>query len=368
MKNLLINNQFMESSNQHGSTHPNQMNQNQQIRLGIVGCGYVTTMSHLPALQLVNNVQIIALADAQLNLARELAAQYNVKFVTDNYHELLDKVDAVIVAVPHHFHTSIALDFIKRGVHVLLEKPMAISVKECEAMIATAYASQRKLAVGHMMRFYDSNRLMKHFIEKRYLGNVLRFEAEGAVLFENFKASPFTVSLPAGGVLLDTGPHILDLLLWWLGDFEKLSYWEDADGGVEANCRLEVTTTNGVSGTVELSRTRRLNNKIRLYCEEGIMEVFLLNPAQVWINSNLFTGPICASRIQDKDLNPLIPYFANQLSDFANAIINDHKLCVPGTEGMRCIQVIEKCKLLKQSLQIMPWMKLNEEIIRRLES
>lgn len=338
-----------------------------RVRLGIVGCGYVTAMSHLPASLLVDEVEVVALVDLQLDLVRRLAQTHNIPLSTTDYNEIFDEVDAVIIAVPHHLHAPIAVDFLKRGIHVLVEKPMAISTEECEQMISAARLSQARLAVGLVRRFYDSNRLAKRIIETRFLGDVQRFEAEEAALFDRFKASPFTVLPPAGGVLLDKGPHVLDMLLWLLGDFDELCYWDDAVEGVEANCRIEATTVSGISGTVELSRTRHLDNRIRICCQDGTIEVFTLNPTQVFIDSYLLSGPICASKmVGEEEVRLLVPFFALQLSNFARAILDECELYVPGSEGMRSIAVIERCKRLKQPLEGMPWMRLDRQVIERI--
>jgi predicted dehydrogenase len=323
-------------------------------------------MSHLPASRLVDEIQVVALVDLELERACRLAQTYDVPLATTDYREIVGWVDAVIVAIPHHLHAAVALDFLGRGIHVLVEKPMATSRGECEEMIATARQAAAKLGVGLVRRFFDSNRLAERLIRTRFLGNVKRFEAEESVLFDRFKASPFTVLPPSGGVLLDTGPHTLDLLLWWLGDFDEVSYWDDARGGVEANCRLEVKV-NGIPGTVEMSRTRHLSNRIRIFCENGTIEVQTLNPAQVFIDSPLFSGPICAAKmVEVGDARQLPPFFARQLSDFALTIMYDREPFVPGSEGIRSIEVIEQCKSQKQLLETMPWMALDEQLIGRI--
>ncbi len=339
----------------------------QPIRMGMIGCGYVTTMSHLPASQLVRDVQVAALVDPRLDLARSLAENYHIPLFASDYTELFGQVDAVMVAVPHHLHTPIALDCLRQGIHVLVEKPMATSTAECHQLIQAAQSSGAKLAVGLTRRFFDSNRLVKQIIDSGFLGKVERFEAREAVLFDRFKASPFTVLPPSGGILWDTGPHTLDLLLWWLGDFDRIRYWDDARGGVEANCRIEIRTTGGVEGMVELSRTRGLENKIWIECEAGRIEVDTLNPAHIQVDSELFSGPINISRVKDdSEIGLLVPYFARQLANFVAAILGDEDLSIPGTEGVRGIEVIERCRQSRQPLEEAPWEKLNQNVIRRL--
>jgi predicted dehydrogenase len=337
------------------------------LRLGIIGCGYVTTMSHLPASELVADVTVTALVDVREEFVRDLAQTHNIPIHATDHRSILDAVDAVIVAVPHHLHTSIALDFLNQGIHVLVEKPMATSQGECMQMIEAAEQSGAQLAVGMMRRFYDANRFVKRCIETDFLGKVERFEAEEAVLFENFNASPFTLLPPAGGVLLDTGPHVLDLLLWWLGDFATVNYQDDAIAGVEANCQIDILTADGIPGRVDLSRTRQLDNKIRLICEGGSLEISTLNPSQVMIESDLFAGPISAARmLDDKAARQLAPYFARQLADFAAAIQNGRTPFVSGREGMRSVALIERCKAHRQLTDPMPWARLDERIIERI--
>lgn len=337
------------------------------LRLGIIGCGYVTIKSHLPASQLVDDITVTALVDVREDFVRDLAQTHNIPTHATDHRAILDAVDAVIVAVPHHLHTPIALDFLNQGVSVLVEKPMAISREECMQMIEAAERSGAQLAVGMMRRFYDANRFVKQCIDTNFLGKVERFEAEEAVLFENFNASPFTLLPPAGGVLLDTGPHVLDLLLWWLGDFATVDYRDDAIAGVEANCQIDILTADSVPGRVDLSRTRQLSNKIRLICQRGTLEISTLNPSQVMIESDLFAGPISAARLLDeKAARQLTPYFARQLADFAAAIQTGHAPFVCGREGMRSVALMERCKAHRQLMETQRWSWLDHRIIDRI--
>jgi predicted dehydrogenase len=338
------------------------------LRLGIIGCGYVTAISHLPAAGLLETVQVTALADVNEKAAQDLAQRHNVPIHCADYRQIMDEVDAVIVAVPHHLHTPIALDFLNRGIHVLVEKPMAIRSAECRQMIQAAQLSNVKLAVGMVRRFFDSNQLVKRFIDTGFLGQVKTFHAEEAVLFEKFAASAFTLLPPNGGVLLDTGPHLLDMLLWWLGDFTEFHYWDDAISGVEANCRIEAVTVSGIPGSVELSRTRRLENKIRLECEEGTMEISTLDPSQVRVESARFAGPIRVGRVGDeKEMRQIVPYFARQLADFAQAIHEDRAPAIPGEEGLRSVTLIEACKAERTLLPTPSWAEIDGRITRRVD-
>jgi predicted dehydrogenase len=341
----------------------------QPVRLGIIGCGYVTAMSHLPASKMVQDIRVTGLVDLNLDLCRQLGETYEIGCCSTDYRDLFDQVDAAIIAVPHHFHFPIAMEFIQRGKHVLVEKPMAVSVPECQELIQAADAHHVKLAVGLMRRYYDSSRAVQRIINTGFLGKIRAFHAQETVLFDNFKASQFTVQPPFGGVLLDTGPHTLDLLQWWFGNFVEVKYWDDARGGVETNCRIEVEAPQGVTGLVELSRTRRLPNKIQLEFEYGEVEFLTNQPDHIQIHSELFSSPIEFAKVTDSE-NPhdLTPYFAIQLENFSRAILNDEPLLVSGEEGMRSIKVIDYCKNNRQTMDVKSWETLNQNIIRRIKA
>lgn len=337
------------------------------VRLGIVGCGYVTVMSHLPASLVTPSVAVTALADLDLERAQEAAQKYYIPTVTANYRDLFGQVDAVIVAVPHHHHAAVALDFLQRGIPVLVEKPMAVTVAECEQMINAAAQQNVPLAVGQVRRFYDSSQLVKRLLESRFLGDVVRFEAEEAVLFDHFNASRFTLLPPSGGVLFDTGPHVLDALHWWLGDFDEIGYGDDAVAGVEANCRLEVVTVDGVPGVIELSRTRRLANEIRIWCQQGLLTISTTNAYGVCIESADFYGPITATHVVEADkAKQITPFFARQLANFAEAIRGRAPLLAPGVEGMRAIATITRCKEERQLMPTPMWAQIPEQVVQHL--
>jgi predicted dehydrogenase len=121
-----------------------------EMKIGIVGCGAVTAKYHLPALQQIAGVRLAALADPALARARELAAQFGVPHAVADYREILDRVDAVVLALPHHLHAPIGIAVLNAGKHVLMEKPLANTVAECDALIAAARGASCILAVGQV--------------------------------------------------------------------------------------------------------------------------------------------------------------------------------------------------------------------------
>jgi len=156
---------------------------------------------------------------------------------------------------------------------VLCEKPMALTVCECDQMIDAAEAAGCVLAVAHFRRFFPSTQMVKRILDEELLGCVTSFHCSWCQSYNWPGKSPFKFKREesGGGVLMDHGTHMIDLLLWWLGDVVDVDYQDDAMGGVEANCSLSLKMSNGASGTIKLSHDWPLlhENRFLIECERG---------------------------------------------------------------------------------------------------
>ena len=328
-----------------------------RLRLGIVGCGAVVEHYHLPAIVHHARVSLEALVDTSPERLYALAATTGVRATTD-YRQLEGLVDAAIVAVPNDLHATIAIDLVRAGVHVLVEKPLAPTVVECDAMIQAAADSGALLAVGHDFRFAPAIRLVKGLLETDSLGEIRGFDLRHGTesrwplatgyLFDRGRAG--------GGVLLDQGAHLLDHLLWWLGPCSVETYRDDAQGGVEGDADILLRTESGAHGIVELSRTRTLRNTCRIDGERGSVDVGLFEPlARVALRLG-GEGPALEGLVGDEKFarRPYRALFELQLDDFAEAIASGREPSVPGREGRRSVALIEQCYAARQPLEH-PW-------------
>jgi len=123
----------------------------QPLRTAVIGVGYLGRF-HAQKYAQIAGSKLVAVADASNEAAQRVAAELSVEAVTD-YRELLDRVDAISIAVPTPLHHAIACEALRRGVHVLVEKPIATSVAEAREMIETAVKHHCVLQVGHLERF-----------------------------------------------------------------------------------------------------------------------------------------------------------------------------------------------------------------------
>jgi predicted dehydrogenase len=336
-----------------------------KLRVAVVGCGAVATIHHLPALSLSEHAEAAVLVDADPRRARALAERFGVTDVATDYRDLPGRVDAAIVALPNSLHSPVSCELLRRGVHVLVEKPMAVNVRECDEMIAAAQAGRSVLAVGLDFRFFDSSRWVRDLLRDGLLGEIRRFELHQGVIPRWPFATDFMLrkEMAGGGVLADFGVHVLDLLLWWLGDWSDVEYRDDAMGGVESDCELRLTLRSGVIGTAEISRTRNLRNTCLFEGARASLEVGIWDPDP---EIRLSTGELAEradrevhlagrARRQGSPGIDMTDAFIRQLDDFAAAIRERREPFVPGREGRRSLALIAACYARRKPLEL-PWM------------
>jgi predicted dehydrogenase len=331
-----------------------------KISLAVVGCGAVAAHHYLPTLAACSSIETTVLVDSEPARARSLASRWQVPgFVTD-YREVPGRAQAAVVALPHHLHAPVSIDLLRRGVHVLVEKPMATSTVECDAMLAAARESDRRLAVGLQFRLFDSSRLVRELLDRNLLGPLRRFDLRLGVISRWPFASDFVLrrETAGGGVLVDYGVHLLDLLLFWLDHLEPVRCRHDALGGLEADCELELERGDGVRGFVEMSRTRNLRNTCVLEGERATLEVGVWDPDPT-LELRRPSGELSlvgharrdAPSSTGLDFNGA---FLRALQDFAAAIREHREPSLSGMEGRRSVALIDACYAAAEPLP-MPW-------------
>jgi predicted dehydrogenase len=338
------------------------------VQLAILGCGAVTEIYHLPAAQRIREAEIVALVDNNITRARTLGKRFGIRWCTENYQQLPDNVNGVIVALPNYLHAPATIEFLERGIPVLVEKPMALTVEEAEVMVKAADANGVALQVGLMFRFCDGACLMKRAVDEGWLGRLQSFSLESGFVYDWPVTSGFFSNRgqSGGGQLMDIGSHLLDLLLWWIGDVVDVDYKDDSLGGVEADCWLTLrlqAATGPVQGTVELSRLRKLRNTARIVGEQFTIEYDLTSPystssATVRMWPSLWDGK---NILFVSDFGPLAGQpqnvYAKQLQAFAQTILTGCEPAVPGKQVIQSMVLIEKCYRERKPLEF-PWMRL----------
>ncbi len=329
-----------------------------RLRLGIVGGGAAAELCHLPAVSHCPEIGAVTLVDVNRDRAAELAARFQVSdFVTD-YRDLFGHVDAVVVALPNYLHAPVAIEFLQKGIPVLVEKPMALTGSDAEAMVAAA--GDLPLQVGLMYRFMHGPRIVKQAVEEAWLGNVESVAVEWGNVFRWPVASGsfFSREYSGGGVLVDLGSHMFDLISWVFGDLSLLAYSDDSRGGVEADCSALFefkSSGRAVQGTLTLSRLRKLSNVFRVVGERLTLEYDVTSNDRIrlWPNDTEDrVGPFVLD-VGGRGQSGTDVYAA-QLRSFARAVLAGSQPEVPGESGLAVTRLMEQCYRERQSARL-PW-------------
>jgi predicted dehydrogenase len=199
------------------------------IKAAVIGASFAKA-AYLPALRVIDDVEIVAVASARMESARSTADEFGVANAYDNWETMLaeNEIDFVGIATPTIHHAPMVFAALDAGAHVLCEKPMAMNADEARQMRDRAEALNRVNVIGHELRFNPNRRKIKQLIADGYIG-----EIRHANLVNISPAWGDPASRPAGdwwsleemggGRLGANGSHQIDLLRYWLGDVGAVS-------------------------------------------------------------------------------------------------------------------------------------------------
>jgi len=338
------------------------------IKAGIVGLGKV---AHLHAQALVNlsDADFRAVRSRSLAKAKDFADQYGVRAYEDIDRMVSDeKLDLVIICTPHPNHIDPTIDAMRAGAHVLVEKPLASTLQDCDAMIKASKETVRKLGVISQRRFYEPVRRVKAAIEAGKIGdpilgtvNMLGWRDE-----EYYTSDPWRGSweFEGGGVLVNQAPHQLDVLLWFMGDIEELyGAWANLNHPyieVEDTALAVIRFKNGALGNIVVSNSQKpgIYGKIQIHGSNGaslgvqpeggsMFVAGMSNIAEPPIN-DLWTIP-GEEKLLNKwvkedteffnQIDPTVYYIQKQIEDFLEAIEQDRDPLVNGEDGRKTVEL-----------------------------
>lgn len=328
-------------------------------RLALIGCGAIAERYHLPALARHPTVLAqLVLVDADEARANEVAERFGAGAVSVDHRRVLDDVDGAIVTVPQHLHHPIGMAFLERGVHVLCEKPLAVSVAQAREMVAQARQNDVALCVNHTRRLFPSYGAVRRLLQGGELGALRSIRYEDGGKFHWASASGFYFRKgSATGVLIDKGIHGLDAVCWWLGGTPRvLASRNDSFGGVESVARLDLAFEDC---RIELlvNRLARLENRYRIVGESGVAEGGIEDWGKVTITH-------ASGRRELRTLTaPQQSYdeFGSVLIDNFLAVVAGRAApLVPGHDVLPALEVIESAYRNATRFE-MPWYEVWEE-------
>jgi UDP-N-acetyl-2-amino-2-deoxyglucuronate dehydrogenase len=338
------------------------------LRTALIGCGKVGGI-HAKALTTLPESELVAVCDSSLERAESFAAHYGAKAFSDVSTMLREGgAEAVFVCTPHPLHREPVVLAAEAGLHIMVEKPMAASLADCDAMLAAAKKSGVTLSVMSQRRFSEPAGRMKAAIDAGKIGRPIL----GLFLMFNWRDEAYYKSDPwrgkwsteGGGVLVNQSPHQLDLLRWFMGDIAELSgRWANLNHPyieVDDTAVAILKFKNGALGSIVTSNSQKpgLFTKVHVHGSNGasvgietdrgasfvagvstIVEPPLNDVWTIPGEENLLPQFQADDRTFFKSLDPTIHYHTAQIRDFLQSLLNNRAPQVSGEDGRAVVEM-----------------------------
>jgi predicted dehydrogenase len=293
----------------------------EKIRVGVVGVGHLGSI-HAKVYSKLDNVKLVGVCDCNLERAIEIGKKFRTGSYSD-YEDLFGKIDAASIVVPTSLHYNVAKEFLRQGIHVLIEKPITKTLSEADELIDIAKEKNLILQVGHIERFNSAvlatepHLKTPKFIECQRLG-------------------PFHKRVQDVGVVLDLMIHDIDIVLGLIKKdvigieavgLSTISDYEDV-----ANVRL--TFEDGIIADITASRvTKDVVRKMRIFQEDSYLSIDYVNQDVTLFRKK--GDKILAEKIRIRKKQPL----KKELKSFIECVRTGKRPIVSGIEGRRALAV-----------------------------
>lgn len=303
------------------------MSSRKKIRTAVIGVGYLGKL-HAEKYALVEDAELVGVTDTNAQRAAEIAALVKTTAYGD-YRELFGKVDAVSVVTPTVSHRRIGLDFLSRGVDVLMEKPIANSVTEARDLVSEAERTGRILQVGHLERF---NGAMFSLGDK----------VNDPVYIEALRISPFPNRSTDVDVILDVMIHDIDLVLTLAGSevesVEAAGMPVVSDKVDVANARLRFK--NGCVASITSNRAAKEKvRRITLYQQDACITIDYGNQALFVSRPTLDPATGLKPLVDEPVIAQKKDALLEEIRSFVDSCITRRPPLVSGRDGMRALEV-----------------------------
>lgn len=327
-----------------------------KLRFGVIGAGMAGPLN-AGALRDISDVEIVAFSTRREEICKSFCEEYGIPDYYTDYRDLLarEDIDAVCVGTPPYLHEEMVTAAAKAGKHVMCEKPIAVNLEEADRMIQVCREAGVKLGVIFMYRFMDQAQMIKQAIDEGRLGKLISVDCSGKCFrSDEYYASGDwrgTWKGEGGGGLMSQTIHFIDLMLYLVGDVERLQgrYMTtihpeiEVDDAANASFKLK----NGAIGTVISATAVRPGypRYIEIHGEKGTIKIVEEEIVEWKVEGMKEEDYLTKVKADSGDTASGAGYVATenhrrQYVDFIDAIRNDREPMVNGEEGRRALEFI----------------------------
>jgi predicted dehydrogenase len=279
------------------------------LKVALIGTGFIAVQKHLPAWRkMQSKASVVALCDVDPARGKEVAQQFGVPTAYDNLAALLEseRPDIVDICTPPKTHAPVAIEALRGGAHVLIEKPMAVSEHECDSILAAARDSGRRVCVAHSDLFYPAFLKARELVRGGAIGDFkgMRIFLSTPVDYITSKPDHWAHRLP-GGVIGETGPHVVYMTLAFINPIQEVRIhaqkllaeypWSPFE-----DYRLELIGDSAVSSVTLTYATKHWGAEVDIWGTDGLLKLDLESQSLVrYGRSSLEKTEIAFSALRD---------------------------------------------------------------------
>jgi len=357
------------------------------VKLGVIGCGAIAQGAHLPIISVSDTEELVAVCDVRPTVAERVARRFDSPRFYTKAEDLLDddEIQAVVVGVYHDLHPPIAVEALRRGKHVLVEKPLAMRLDDARWMIEEADKADRLLMVGYMWRYDPGAELAHNLYRQGTLGQANFATAGGEEGPRGWEAGALehliTTDEPLPDIeprrpdwcedpfanfayeyLVDAGSHTIDLLRHFLGDPEKVCFTDvySMPKGAGGAKTVRVLTVIQFPGATVFYNVAFLTQDItgmgmRLKSDRGWIDVQFAPTLTRHVPAAVTSRNYDTGVVRTHTLAPGWS-FEREHQHFVDAITNDRR---PLTSAAECLQAVRTCEAIIEA-----WLQKKEIVLK----
>ena len=322
------------------------------LKWGVLGAGSVAQRRAMPAIHKATGAELHALFSRDAARAKQLAMEHNATMAYNSIEALLSDsaLDAIYVSTPVNLHCDQVIAAAERGLHVLCDKPMALTPEACERMIAACNANGVHLQVCFLFRFHSCFQQIKTWVNAGRFGKIVHgrmpFLKKYLLAADEWRADP---EKGGGGCLMDLGAHSVDLLRYLIGEVKEVSAFCDSaihNYRVEETGGILMRFENGAQAFTDLSfSVAQCDIVLELYGTEGTVWVYNDNGWQIQTH---FEGEKQVSPSPYEDL------YQHQFEHFAECVKTGAAALASGMDGLRTNAILAAAYRSARTKQVVP--------------
>ena len=339
----------------------------EKLKVGVAGCGQIAKVLHIHEYDESPDCELVAMYNANLDYAKDVIAEYEpkgVKFYDDLDEFLKSGVQAISVCERNHLHAEVSIKALEAGVHVLCEKPMALTIEDARKMIETAKTAGKVLMIDQSQRYSKPHKKAREILQSGKLGKIYHiqttFAHPGPEGWSKTSEWFFNKSISGFGPLADLGVHKCDLVRFLTGlEATRIIAHKttlEKPGDVEDNSQALVQFDNGALGTISTSWTCHgtEDNSFSAFCENGVLRLSVEPDAPVVVyhkeskEREVFDVGEIVANDDDK-------WYLGVIQDFVDAILGRKPNPIPGEESYKALEMVIA---MEQSIETGNWVDL----------